>query len=500
MISNSKEVKQNQNVNTLTDSVDHRAMTFQLLESFFINAYDGIFIVDKDGKLLLANPSIVKFLGTSSEELEGIPIDQIIAKGYYENSPSLNSLKTGQTATGLVKTRSGLEIMSISKPVFTSSGELELVITNCRPLDSIIQFLKKYRIVDQKKEMSFSSSGEVSSKQELIFESPIMKELMLTINLVAKTDSSVIIYGQSGTGKSVIAKYIHQFSYRSSHQFVEINCAAIPENLMESELFGYEKGAFTGASAQGKLGLFEIADGGTIFMDEIGEMSLAMQAKLLKILDSGYIMRVGGTVYHKVSTRVIVATNRDLRQMVREGLFREDLFYRLNVVPLTIPPLSKRKEDIIPIAEQILSSLNNKYLMSKVFSDTTRETLLRYNWPGNIRHLGNAIERFYITTPGPVLNVQAADLAEPSLQDSQDSSDSHHQQLNSYYGGTLKEFVERAGFEYITHVIRECGGSFTKAAKELGVHRTLLYKKINRMKEKNESSLPDQSSSVRREL
>ncbi|NCB42224.1 MAG: AAA family ATPase [Clostridia bacterium] len=483
-MNNSKEM--NQNSNAQSCSADQGSITFRLLESFFANAYDGIFIVDKNGKLLLANPSIVRLLGTSLEELEGIPIDQIIAKGYYENSPSLKSLKTGQIAIGLVKTRSGLEIMSISKPVFNSSGELELVITNCRPLDSIIQFLKKYRIVDPKKGMSFSSAIDVSSSQKLIFNSPVMKDLMVTVDMISKADSSVIIYGQSGTGKSVLAKYIHQSSNRASYSFVEINCAAIPENLMESELFGYEKGAFTGANAQGKLGLFEIADGGTIFMDEIGEMSLAMQAKLLKILDSGYIMRVGGTVYHKVNTRVIVATNRDLRQMVKEGQFREDLFYRLNVVPITIPPLSKRIEDIIPIAEQILSSLNSKYLINKVFSDSTRETMLLYNWPGNIRHLGNVIERFYIITPGSVINIQSSDLAEPSLRNSQESSDLRDQQLSSYYGGTLKEFVERTEFEYITHVIRECGGSFSRAAKELGVHRTLLYKKLNRMTENNE--------------
>jgi PAS domain S-box-containing protein len=296
----------------------------RLMEAFFMNSTDGIYIVDKAGRVLLANPSILEYLGASYEELVGIKLASIIKSGVYRGSPVLETMRTKKVFTGLVKARNGAEIMSTSKPIFNDSGELELIITNCRPLRVIDSFIRQYYGNPDIKKKSFEEPYRPKLEKELAYKSSKMKKMMRVVDAVASTDSTIIIYGETGTGKGLIAQYIHEKSNRRNKRLVDINCAAIPENLIESELFGYEKGAFTGASAEGKLGLFEIAHEGTLFLDEIGEMPLHFQAKLLKVLDAGYVLRLGGTVYHKVNARVIVATNKNLMQMVKQGKFRED--------------------------------------------------------------------------------------------------------------------------------------------------------------------------------
>ncbi|MCG8483125.1 MAG: sigma 54-interacting transcriptional regulator [Clostridia bacterium] len=446
----------------------------KLLEVFFYNSYDGIYITDKEGNLILTNPATINLLDTSYEELIGNKVQDIISRGYYDGSPALESAKTGKVITGLVQVPNGTQIMSTSRPIFNENGEIELIITNCRPLNCIEEFYKKLNT-------ERNTNIKVNTDQldtHLIFKSKIMKDLISNIKMLSKTDTTIIIYGRSGTGKSVLAKFIHENSNRVSNQFVEINCAAIPENLMESELFGYEKGAFTGANKNGKLGLFEIADGGIIFLDEIGEMPLALQAKLLKVLDSGYIRRVGGTLYHKVNVRIIVATNKDLKKLVENKAFREDLFYRLNVIPITVPSLKERKEDIINISLQFLDELNNKYHYKKTLSDNTMNTFLNYPWPGNIRQLRNVIERLYITTIDS--NIDVTSIANITEHETLNIGDT--ESINSEnFSGTLKDYMSQKESEYIFRIIEECNGSITEASKKLGIHRTALHKKIKKV-------------------
>ncbi len=457
--------------------------TIQLLETFFMNSTDGIYIVDKSGRVLLANPSILEYLGASYEELVGIKLDNIIQSGVYRGSPVLETIKTKKVFTGLVKARNGAEIMSTSKPVFNEKGELELVITNCRPLRIIDSFYKQYygdRIVKKK---NIEEPFRPRLEKELAYQSPKMQRLMKVVNAVADTDSTVIIYGETGTGKGLIAQYLHEKSNRRNKRLVDINCAAIPENLIESELFGYEKGSFTGASAEGKLGLFEIAHEGTLFLDEIGEMPLHLQAKLLKVLDAGYVLRLGGTVYHKVNARVIVATNKNLLEMVKQGKFREDLYYRLNVFSVTMPSLRDRKDDIGILSQRIVDELNFKYSQEKSVSDKTIEKLIQFDWPGNVRQLRNIIERIYVLSKGPIIDIDSVSL----LFDDEDlfkeeRNDTPEPAGMDNFGDltckqTLKEYLEQVERNYIEGVLRECDGCVTKAAEILGVHRTSLYKK-----------------------
>lgn len=358
------------------------------------------------------------------------------------------------------------------------------MITNCRPLSIVEEYLSKYNLRYDAKRLG-TNHFVPKLEREIVYGSQNMKDLISKIDLIAGSHCPVIIYGETGTGKGMMAQYIHEKSNRREHKLVEINCSALPENLIESELFGYEKGAFTGASANGKIGLFELAHDGTIFLDEIGEMPLHLQAKLLKVLDAGYVLRLGGTVYHKVNTRIVVATNKNLKELVKEGRFREDLFYRLNVLPITMPPLRDRKEDIYLLSQKIMDELNHKYDRKKFLTHDTITQLEAYHWPGNVRQLRNMIERMYVLQTGEAIEMEPVDIF---LQDEEIYPLSHPCAESDVNQGsasglndevTLKEYAHHAEKEYINRILSNCNGSISEAAKVLGIHRTSLYKKMH---------------------
>ena len=310
---------------------------------------------------------------------------------------------------------------------------------------------------------------------KLIAYSPSMKRVLQTIEAIAPTDSNVVILGESGTGKDMMARYIHENSLRSDAAFISINCAAIPEQLLESELFGYEAGAFTGALSKGKIGLFEAASGGTIFLDEIGDMPLALQSKLLRALENREIRRVGGVKNIPIDVRIICATNVNLENMVAEKQFREDLFYRLSVFVIQLPPLYERKEDIIPLAENFLYSLNEKYDAHKTLAPISIETMMNHRWPGNIRELRNVMERIFVVSPGDELiftPTPTAGYAKEVLE------------TGAFHGmdvaSDLKEFVTLAERWYIDKTLEQCGGRMGEAAEKLGIHRSALYRKLHK--------------------
>jgi len=261
-------------------------------------------------------------------------------------------------------------------------------ITKPFEIETLIEAIERSRVIQQK-----SNNKKVEVPKTFIANSNSIKEALNMASRVAKTDASVLLLGESGVGKEEFAKFIHENSNRNNKPFVAINMSAIPENLVESELFGYEKGAFTDATAQ-KIGLFESANGGTLFLDEIAEMPYHLQAKLLRVLQEKEMFRLGGTKPIKLDIRIISATNKNLKDFINEGKFREDLFYRLNTIPLNIPPLRERKDDIIPISEMVLSKVIKEYnLDEKILSDEAKEELLNYEWPGNVRELISVIER-----------------------------------------------------------------------------------------------------------
>lgn len=311
---------------------------------------------------------------------------------------------------------------------------------------------------------------KTEKRQEFIGDHPLVEQLWKEILKTAPTNATVFIYGESGTGKELIARAIHTHSLRAKETFVQVNCAAIPEELIESELFGHMKGAFTGATEK-KLGKFEIADGGTIFLDEIGDMSLKTQAKVLRVLEEGEIQRVGSSKVDKVNVRIIAATNKDLKFEIKEGNFREDLFFRLNVVPLNSSPLRERKEDIPILIDyfcQIFSDENNFKL--KKFTGEAIEIMMKYPWKGNVRELRNVIERLIIMTEGDTIDRN--DLPE-QIKGEVDIYLPDSQKVKS-----LKEFRDLAEREFILSKLETNNWNISQTAREIDTPRSNLYKKL----------------------
>ena len=317
---------------------------------------------------------------------------------------------------------------------------------------------------------------KVEPKFEITGTSPAMQQLKEQIQLVAPTDAWVLIQGENGTGKELVAQTIHKLSKRASKPMIELNCAAIPEELIESELFGHEKGAFTGASSM-KRGKFDLANGGTLFLDEIGDMSLKTQAKILRILQEQRFERVGGSKTIEVDVRIIAATNKNLEEEIQKGTFREDLYHRLNVIPMEIPPLRQRKEDIPMLVQVFLEEFQQKSNTKKQISDEVLQAFQNYDWPGNVRELRNTVERLIILSKGNVITEQDLPLALFK------GSDKINNKASDYSADFLKcnNFREaKSLFEktYITQKLKENKGNIKRTAESIGLERRHLHRKI----------------------
>lgn len=315
--------------------------------------------------------------------------------------------------------------------------------------------------------------AQVDRTQTMVGESPAMRQLRDQVAMAAPTNGRVLIYGENGTGKELVARTIHNLSRRRNHAFVEVNCAAIPEELIESELFGHVRGAFTGAVAD-RRGKFEAADGGTIFLDEIGDMSLKTQAKVLRVLQEQTLEAVGGTTRIKVDARVLAATNKDLQSEIRAGNFREDLYFRLNVIPIFVPPLRDRHEDIPLLADHFMAEFAREYgRRPKTFDAGARGALQRYQWPGNVRELRNVIERLVIMVPGDLIG--ASDLG---FLDARAAGRAGFTTEPSGERLTLHEARDRFERDLILRTLAEQQGNMSRTADVLGVERSNLYRKM----------------------
>ncbi len=320
---------------------------------------------------------------------------------------------------------------------------------------------------------------------------PKMQEVLRVIKKVAPTSSNVLILGESGTGKEVLAKYLHHLSRRKGH-FVAINCAAIPEELLEAELFGFEKGAFSGA-VKTKLGKFELAQEGTLFLDEIGDMPLKLQAKVLRAIQDKEIERLGGAHPIKVNTRIVAATNQNLEELVKKGRFREDLYFRLNVITVNIPPLRERKEDIFLLAEFLLKKIcEREGFSTKKFSEEVKKTFLEYHWPGNIRELENLLERLVILSEADIITLEELPyyLSEPKEEKRMEDKILEERNLFSHFlfkdlseeGIDLQNLLKEIEVYYLKRALELSSGVKSKAAKLLGLNRTTLIEKLKKYK------------------
>lgn len=444
------------------------------LDNIIESSYDGILVVNTAKEVLRVNKGALRFFNVSELPEHGrlSRLESDIALRLDEMVTEIS--RTGEALTNIYSNAGGQEIMITGNPRYDFERQLVQVIFNLRDLTELQRL--KVQIAEAKEEkLRYSEElKELRSKlltEKLVAKSPAMEPVLELMIRVAKVESTVLITGESGVGKEVAAKTIHSLSTRESSPFITVNCGAIPENLLESELFGYEKGAFTGANKEGKIGLMEAANGGTIFLDEIGELPLNLQVKLLRAIQDKVIQRVGGIKPIELDVRIIAATNRNLKEMVERQAFREDLFYRLNVVQIEIPPLRWRKEDIFPLAEHFLQKYNLKYSKIKSIRPAVYRIFENYAWPGNVRELENMIERAVILSEGELIDVS-------HLPDQLGQSGGAKERVEIKIREVVpwNEALEQMEKELLRKALEQ-GKSIRKTADVLGITHTTVLRK-----------------------
>ncbi len=439
------------------------------------NLYDAIHITDGQGKILFVNEAYIRTTGIFPEQILGKYVKEIEDSNIlYKGAVTPRVIQQKQQVSGLTHFYPlDKEILSTGSPVFDQNGKLRFVVTNLRDLNGLEEMKEKLALLTEeankdKQELEYLRKYHVDSG-DIISHSEKMKIILDMVRIVAETDVTVLVTGESGSGKERIAEAIYRHSARSDKPFIKVNCAAIPAELLESELFGYEAGAFTDANKKGKAGMFELANDGVILLDEIGDMPINLQTKLLRVLQEREVMRIGGSKYMKLDIRVIAATNRNLEEEIKRGNFREDLYYRLNVVPISVIPLRERKEDIPYLVMGFLRKYCKKYGKKVSVDKEAIDLFVSYDWPGNIRELKNLIERLVvISTDGSIGKSNI-------LQ----SLNSNFLKFNSHKTDrpiNLKEYLKAYEKTLIATALKQWD-SKRKTAKALGIdHATLIRK------------------------
>ncbi|WP_411683215.1 sigma-54 interaction domain-containing protein [Clostridium thailandense] len=368
-----------------------------------------ILVTDGKGVILSISNFFEKFYNVESEELLGKSVFELEKLGIFSPSATIKVLKTEQRITMLQKNKLNHEILVTAIPIKDNKEHISKVVCFSYDITDFFKIKKQFNVLKKKVENYYTENLERLEKKEIDYPNTIgkskeMQKIFKLITKVADFDINILLTGESGVGKSYFAKLIHRISKRGKEAFMELNCGAIPEQLLESELFGYEGGSFTGAKKEGKPGLIELAHNGTLFLDEIGEMPLNLQVKLLKVIQDKTFNRIGGTKSIKVNFRLVTATNRNLKSLIEQKKFREDLFYRLDVVSINIPPLRERKEDIYILISHFVNNFNDKYNLNRSLSQLAIEMLVNYDWIGNIRELENMIERVLLISDNDVIS------------------------------------------------------------------------------------------------
>lgn len=430
-----------------------------------------LFITDNKGNILLSNEFTAMTLGMPLSELLTANVYDLVKSGAYNTSATIQTIETKQPSQVTLLTNQGFQVHSSSTPILRPDGSLHLVLTKSAPFTQ--KALKKWEGMQKWQQIAQQEQQLEQQHSGIIAESNVMRRLMRMCRQIAPYDSRILFYGESGVGKEVLAKFTHERSSAAKGNFIAINCATIPENLFESELFGFKKGAFTSAD-HNKKGILEEINGGTFFLDEISEMPLSVQTKFLRVLETMEFRPLGSAESVKVNFRLMSASNRDLEQLVAQGKFREDLYYRINVIPVYIPPLRERTKDILALANQFIQRYNQKYTKKVEIDGDISKDLLTYNWPGNIRELKNYIERLVILDG----------LAGHS--DTQDRAKNEHEHLDNYYihksEHPLADYLALVEKHYLEKKLHENNYNISKTAEVCRISRPYFYKRLAQLK------------------
>jgi PAS domain S-box-containing protein len=462
-----------------------------LRDAVFAASYDGICILDGQGVFLEVNAAY--------ERMTGIPRDQWIGRrveemqrlpGVPKNSATLQALRGNRPASTLVNVRGGELVLITASPHYGPDGTVRNVILNMRNITQLntLKFqLERERgsaklasLADARRAWLRSRLAE-AELDELVFTSSVMEDLLSTAAEVADFDSTVLLDGETGTGKGMLARFLHRLSRRANKPFIEVNCGALPESLVESELFGHEAGAFTGSLRTGKKGQFELANGGTIFLDEIGELPLASQAKVLKVLDDKEVRPLGGSASRRLDVRVICATNRNLHDLVAAGRFREDLLYRIEVIPLHLPPLRERPEDKKALLYAFLDHYNRKFGRDKVISLEAVAVLGSYDFPGNVRELRNLVERLVLMTRTEEIEVEHLPPAIQALASSPAAAAAREALVEESLAEVVdyRARVEKLERQMLSHFARSCRSTY-EIARQTGLTQSAVVRKLKK--------------------
>ncbi|SDO55326.1 sigma 54-interacting transcriptional regulator [Desulforhopalus singaporensis] len=449
-------------------------------ETVFDVSFDGLWLIGSDGKVILINNAVEKSLGMKKSEVIGQHVQTFVKRGFYNMTLTEEVVRTrkkvSQLQTALMTKK---QILCTGIPVLDKNGEVAMVVVNERDISRLIAIQQELDEVTREKErykdeLALLVMHELQ-ENEVVAENHKMRSIMQTALKFAKMDASdILIQGESGTGKGLAAKFIHSCGKRSAKPFIQINCAAIPEAILEAELFGYDKGAFTGAKESGKPGLIELADEGTLFLDEIGELPPAGQAKLLKYLDDHQVMRIGGTTQRKVDCIIIAATNQDLEKLIEEKKFRADLYYRLNSLQLTIPPLRERPEDLFELTNQFLGKANEKFGTNNKINPMIIAMMQTYSFPGNVRELKNIINKGVVMSESEfidrvVIECIGKDVMEEVAKASE--QDSRIKSLDDIMAIFEKQIIKNAIAQY---------NSTRELAKYLNISQPTIVRKLKK--------------------
>jgi len=451
----------------------------QDLQAIIENTYDGLYITDGAANTLMINQAYERITGIKREEVLGKNMRELVSSGVIDRSVSLEVLEKKKPITIMQELRSGKKILVTGSPVFDkNSDEIILVVTNVRDITELIKLKEELHEKTLEVNRYIAELDKIKNLQiqedKFATKSKIMIEILERAIKAAQFDSNILITGESGVGKGLMSRLIHESSSRKEGPFIVINCASIPEDLFESELFGYEPGAFSGASTKGKKGLLEVANKGTVFLDEIGDMSLRLQSKLLRVIEEKELVRLGSTKTTKLDIRIIAATNQDLNTLIEHKKFREDLFFRLNTISIYIPPLRERKEDIIALIQYFTNKLNQKYNMKKKFSFNAAQALTSYTFPGNVRELSNIVEQTFLTSNKDVLEIE--DLPYRVKNDIQQQDFIINNEKASYH-----EIINLMEYKILKNAINKYGSTH-KAARNLKISQSTIVRKLKKLK------------------